>query len=103
MNIVIQSHHGTAPERARQQAARALAKLALRLSRPVSGVARFEEDGRMRRVELELSGRGLRLVAEGTGRYYGPALTAAIAHMEAQIRRRRGAAIKKRLRRAART
>lgn len=101
VDIVFQSHHAAPPERVRQQAARALEKLAGRLSRPVSGVVRFEEDGRMRRVELELQGRGLRLVAEGTGRYFGPALTAATAHLEAQIRRRGGGAVKK-LRRAAR-
>jgi hypothetical protein len=41
----------------------------------------------MRRVELELLARGRRLVAEGTGRYYGPALSSALAHLEAQLRR----------------
>ena len=87
MEIVFQSHNATVPERVRQNAARSFEKLALRLTRPVSGVIRFEEDGRIRRVELELLGRGRRLVAEGTGRYYGPALTAALAHLEAQLRR----------------
>ena len=75
MEIVFQSHHATVPERVRQNASRSLEKLGQRLTRPVSGIIRFEEDGRMRRVELELLGRGRRLVAEGTGRYYGPALT----------------------------
>jgi ribosome-associated translation inhibitor RaiA len=87
VEIVFQSHHATVPERVRQNASRSLEKLGQRLTRPVSGIIRFEEDGRMRRVELELLGRGRRLVAEGTGRYYGPALTAALAHLEAQLRR----------------
>ena len=87
MDIVFQSHHATVPERVRQNAARSIHKLGQRLTRPASGVIRFEEDGRMRRVELELQTRGRRLVAEGTGRYYGPALAAALAHLEAQLRR----------------
>ncbi len=87
MEIVFQSHHATVPERVRLQAARALEKLGLRLARPVAGVIRFEEDGRMRRVELEVTARGRRIVAEGSGRYFGPALTAALAHLEAQLRR----------------
>ncbi|HWP72577.1 MAG TPA: HPF/RaiA family ribosome-associated protein [Vicinamibacterales bacterium] len=87
MEIVFQSHNATVSERTRQSAIRSLEKLARRLTRSVSGVIRFEEDGRMRRVELELQGRGRLLVAEGTGRYYGPALAAALAHLEAQLRR----------------
>jgi ribosome-associated translation inhibitor RaiA len=87
VEIVFQSHNATVPERVRQNASRALEKLSQRLTRPVAGVIRFEEDGRMRRVELEIQGRGRRVVAEGTGRYYGPALAAAVAHLEAQLRR----------------
>jgi ribosome-associated translation inhibitor RaiA len=87
VEIVFQSHHATVPERVRQQSARALEKLGQRLTRPVSGIIRFEEDGRMRRVELEVTARGRRVVAEGSGRYFGPALTAALAHLEAQLNR----------------
>ena len=95
MEIVFQSHHATVPERVRHQAERALLKLGRRLTRPASAIVRFEEDGRMRRVELELAGRRRRLVAEGTGRYYGPALAAAIAHLEAQLRRAGRAAVRR--------
>jgi ribosome-associated translation inhibitor RaiA len=101
VEIVFQSHHATVPDRVRLQAGRALDKLGQRLTRPVSGVIRFAEDGRMRRVELELQGRGRRLIAEGTGRYYGPALTTALAHLEAQLRRMRRAGVR-RVRRPAR-
>jgi ribosome-associated translation inhibitor RaiA len=62
-------------------------KLGQRLTKPSTGVIRFEEDGRIRRVELEIQTPGRRLVAEGTGRYFGPALAAALAHLEAQLRR----------------
>ena len=102
MDIVFQSHHATVPERVRQNAARAVQKLGRRLTRPSSAVIRFEEDGRMRRVELELQASGRRLVAEGTGRYYGPALSAALAHLEAQLRRM-GRLTMRRARRGVRT
>lgn len=87
MEIIYRSHNATVPDRVRLNASRALERLSQRLTRPVSGVIRFEEDGRMRRVELELQGRGQVIVAEGTGRYFGPALAAALAHLEAQLRR----------------
>jgi ribosome-associated translation inhibitor RaiA len=68
------------------------------MNRPVSAVVRFEEDGRIRRVEVEVQGRGRMLVAEGTGRYFGPALSAALAHLATQLRRaRRPAAQRARL------
>lgn len=89
MEIVFQSHHASVSDRTRLAARRGLEKLGQRLTRPVGGVVRFEEDGPIRRVELVLKERGRRLVAEGTGRYYGPALTAALAHLETQIRRLR--------------
>jgi ribosome-associated translation inhibitor RaiA len=102
VDIVFQSHHATVPERVRQNAARSVLKLGQRLTRPTSAVIRFEEDGRMRRVEIELLARGRRLVAEGTGRYYGPALAAALAHLEAQMRRM-GRLTMRRARRSVRT
>jgi hypothetical protein len=64
---------------------------------------RFEEDGRLHRVEIVVhAARGRKLVAEGTGRYFGPALAAALAHLESQTdhvrrppksRRRRAAGV----------
>jgi hypothetical protein len=86
----------------RQAARRGLGKLAPRLTRPVAAVVRFEEDGPTRRVELILQGRGRRLVAEGVGRYYGPALSQALARLSSRIRRVRRPA-SRRARRAART
>jgi ribosome-associated translation inhibitor RaiA len=99
VEIVFQSHRATVTERMRQRAVRGVEKLARRLTRPVSAVVRFEEDGPVRRVEIVFSAaRGRRLVAEGQGRYFGPALAAALAHMDSQARHIRRA--KARARRA---
>ena len=68
MEIVIQSHHATVSERTRLRAVHGLEKLAQRMARPGAGVVRFEEDGRLRRVELILQLRGRQLVAEGMAR-----------------------------------
>jgi len=98
VEIVFQSHHAQVTERMRLAARHGLDKLAPRMARPVSAVVRFEEDGRIRRVEVEVQARGRMLVAEGTGRYFGPALSAALAHLATQLRRtRRPAAQRARL------
>ncbi|HEX9565793.1 MAG TPA: hypothetical protein VF981_17570 [Gemmatimonadaceae bacterium] len=56
---------------------------------------------RMRRVEVVVQTRGRPLVVEATGRFYGPALSQALGHLESQLRRvRRPAA--RRVRRTAR-
>lgn len=87
MEITFQSHHASVGERTRQRAARGVEKLARRLPRVVAAVVRFEEDGPVRRVEVVLhAARGRVLVAEGKARYYGPAVAAALAHLEAQAR-----------------
>lgn len=87
MEITFQSHHASVAERTRQRAAQGVAKLARRLPRVVAAVVRFEEDGPVRRVEIVLqAARGRVLVAEGKARYYGPAVAAALAHLEAQAR-----------------
>ena len=97
MEIVFQSHRATVSERTRQRAVRGVEKLARRLTRPVSAVVRFEEDGPLRRVEIVLSApRGRRLVAEGQGRFFGPALAAALAHMDSQARHVRRAKTRRR-------
>lgn len=85
MEIVFHSHRARVPDRMRLRALRGVAKLGRRLTRAVSAVVRFEEDGRLHRVEIELlAARGRKLVAEGSGRYFGPALAAALAHLESQ-------------------
>ncbi len=87
MEIVIQSHHATVTEGMQRSVRRGLARLRSRLWKPVSAVVRFEEDGPIRRVELVLQGRGRQLVAQGTGRFFGPALSSALSRLGTQLRR----------------
>lgn len=72
MEIVFQSHHARVTPRMRLAAQRGLEKLEPCIVRPVSAVVRFEEDGPVRRVEIEVQRRGPVLVAEGPGGTSGP-------------------------------
>lgn len=90
MNVVFHAHHAVISERMRQRAERALDKIAQRLRRPVTAVVRFEQDGPTRRVEILLQvPRRRELVSEGSARTYGPALSAALARLQRQVRRRK--------------
>ena len=87
MEIVFQSHHAQVSDRMRERAGRAVQKLGRRLARAVDAVIRFEEDGPTRRVEIVLhSPRRRAIVAEGTAKFFGPALANAIDRLEAQAR-----------------
>jgi ribosome-associated translation inhibitor RaiA len=71
----------------RERARIAVTKLGARLSRAVNAVVRFEEDGPTRRVEIVLHApRKRAVVAEGSARFFGPALAFAIDRLEAQAR-----------------
>lgn len=90
MEIVWHAHNAVISDRLKQRATRALDKVAARLPRAVHGVVRFEREGMRCRVEVLLQApRHKTLVAEGHGRYYGPALAAAIAHLTGQVERDR--------------
>ena len=87
MEILFQSHHAKVSERMRERAAEAVTKLGARLARAVNAVIRFEEDGPTRRVEIVLHApRRRAMVAEGSARFFGPALTYAIDRLDAQTR-----------------
>ena len=87
MEILFQSHHAQVSERIRERARIAVTRLAARLARAVNAVVRFEEDGPTRRVEIVLHAPKRRaMVAEGTARFFGPALTYAIDRLDAQMR-----------------
>ena len=87
VEIVIQSHHAVVSEHMRERARLAVVKVARRLARVGGAVVRFEQDGPQRRVEIVLRPvRSRSLVAEGRARFFGPALAAAISHIEAQTR-----------------
>lgn len=85
MAIIFQSHHAVLSPRLQQRAEQGVHKLVHRLGRVGDAVVRVEEDGPVRRVEIVLTaGRGRRLVAQGSGRYFGPALAQALARLTAQ-------------------
>lgn len=86
MEIVFRSHNATITDRMRQRGEKLVRRLALRMGRIIDATLRFEGDGKQRRVELEFhAAGGKRIVAEGTGRYYGPALAQAGARLKAQL------------------
>lgn len=86
MDIVFQSHHAVISDRLRARATTQLEKIGRRLERAVDATVRFEREGTRCRVELLLRApRHKALVAEGTGRYYGPALAVAMKHLESQV------------------
>ena len=88
MEILFQSHHAQVSDRMRERARVAVTKLGARLARAVNAVVRFEEDGPTRRVEIVLHApRRRAVVAEGTARFFGPALAFAIERLDAQTQK----------------
>ena len=88
MEIIFHAHHAAISPRLRQRADASIRKIVARLGRAIDAVVRVEEDGPTRRVELVLhAARGRRLVAQGEGRAFGPALTAALGRLGAQVAR----------------
>lgn len=91
MDIIIHSHHAELSNRMRLRAERAVEKVASRLGRVVNATVRFQSDGPMKRVEVVLHAPRQRdLVAEGSGRYFGPSLALAVAKLERQIAAEKG-------------
>jgi ribosome-associated translation inhibitor RaiA len=87
VEILFRSHHAQVSERIRERARIAVTRLSARLARAVNAVVRFEADGPTRRVEIVLHAPRRRpMVAEGSARFFGPALTYAIDRLDAQTR-----------------
>ena len=87
MDILFQSHHAQVSERMRERARVAVMRVSTRSARAAKAVVRFEEDGPTRRVEIVLhTPRRRAMVAEGSARFFGPALTYAIDRLHAQTR-----------------
>ena len=87
MEIVFHEHHANISDRMRKRAESSVRRAAARLSRTVDGVIRFEQDGRVKRVEIVLHApRQRKLIARGEGTYYGPALSSAMDRLLNQIR-----------------
>ena len=87
MEIIFHAHHANISERMRKRAETAVRRTAARLTRAVDGIIRFEQDGRVKRVEIVLHApRQRKLIARGEASYYGPALSAAVDRLANQIR-----------------
>lgn len=87
MQTTFHFHHAVLSPRMQARAERGIARVVRRLGNDVvRATARFEEDGPIRRVEIALHAwRGKRYLAEGSARYFGPALAEALARIAAQI------------------
>ncbi len=86
MELVLHSHNATVSEVIRERAERLVRRLAPRFGRVIDATVRFADDGPLRRVEIEFhAAGGRRVVAAGTGRYFGPALAHAGARLRAQL------------------
>ncbi|MEP7344717.1 MAG: HPF/RaiA family ribosome-associated protein [Gemmatimonadaceae bacterium] len=86
MDINFHAHHAVISERLRIRASRTMDRYSERYPFTVDATVRFEQDGPSRRVEIVVHGRrSRRWIAEGRGRSYGPALTAALKHLESQL------------------
>jgi ribosome-associated translation inhibitor RaiA len=91
MEIVFHAHHAVITERMRLRAERLVRRLSLLLHRVVDVSIRFVGDGPQRRVELIFhAAGGKRIVAEGRGRYFGPALSQAGGRLRAQLDHEKG-------------
>jgi len=86
MDILFHSHHATISPGLRQRTERGLRKLERRFGRPIGATVRFEEDGPTRRVEIVLTvPKSRRFVAAADGRFFGPAVSAALSRLAAQL------------------
>lgn len=97
MEIILHVHHAEVSDAMRQRAERAVRRLAARLAHTVDAVVRFEQDGRERRVELEVRAARVRpLVASGCAGAFGPALTRAVDRLEREVREQHARATRQR-------
>lgn len=85
------SHRGIALTKSMlKKAEKAVLTAAERLPRATGANVRFDEDGPERRVEIVVTApRGVRLVAAAAGRYWGPALKAALTKLVRQASKER--------------
>ncbi len=92
MEIIFHAHNAPIPPRLRKRAEAALRRLSGRMARAVDAIIRFENDGPIKRVEIVFHApRQRNVVAMGEARFFGPALTAAIDKLGAQVRKLRRA------------
>lgn len=85
MEIVFHVHHAEISEYLRRRAERGVEKLARRVGRTTGAVVRFNNDGAVRRVDVELETPGRRLIGKAEAKHFGPALTEALEAVGRQI------------------
>ena len=85
------SHRGiTLTDSMLRKAERAIQRAAVRIRRATGATVRFGQQGPERRVEIVFTApRGVRLVASSSGRYWGPALDAALVKLVRQASKER--------------
>lgn len=87
MEIIFHAHHAIISDSMRRRAEAGVRRIGRRIGTAVDSVIRFEQDGPVKRVEIVLHAPPKRdIVARGESRYYGLALTAALARLSAQVR-----------------
>jgi ribosomal subunit interface protein len=92
MEIQFHGHQTEITESLRTRSAEGVQKLVEHLGRPVDADVWVDEDGVKKTVELVLHAPHYeKLVAKGEGKYHEPALTDAIAKLDAQIRKLKSA------------
>ena len=85
MEVVIHMHHAVVSGSMRKRVERMVRIAAAKLPRAVDAVVRFEQDGKVRRVEVILHApKHTSLVASAEGPYFGPAASRAVARLSAQ-------------------
>ncbi|GAC1698838.1 MAG: hypothetical protein NVS9B3_16160 [Gemmatimonadaceae bacterium] len=88
MDVIFHAHNAVISDHLRLRAERGVRRVGRRLRRSMEALVRVERDGRRCRIEIALRcPRHRTLVAEGTANFYGPALAAALARLDAQAER----------------
>jgi len=104
VEIHFHAHHADVSEPMRARAEREVLRAAKRIPRVVEAIIRFEEDGALRRVSLTFRAPMHHdLIGSAEGRYFGPALTQALARVKAQVAKEKKATPKGRAHQLART
>jgi hypothetical protein len=86
VEIIFHAHHASVSDRMRKRAEATVRRSALRLSRAVDAIIRFEQDGPVKRVEIVLHAPRQRdLIARAEGKFFGPAFASAMGRINAQI------------------
>ncbi|MFI5310969.1 MAG: HPF/RaiA family ribosome-associated protein [Gemmatimonadales bacterium] len=84
---MLHNHRAEVSDAIRRKVELMVARAALRFRGAMKAVVRFEEDGRVRRVEVVLHlSRREPVVALGEGRFFGPASAQALARLGEQLR-----------------